>query len=97
MKLDIPSYLFTNSLQSDIEPGLIGDTGLPESVLNSEDSSEHDINKVSKELDMDIIKIPHNNKSSETFKVDDVYCDESISIINEWYKKDFEELDYIQW
>ena len=58
---------------------------------------EQDINKVSNELDMDIIKIPHNNKSSETFKVDDVYCDESISIINEWYKKDFEELDYIQW
>ncbi len=58
---------------------------------------EQDINKVSKELDMDIIKIPHNNKSSETFKVEDMYCDESISIVNEWYKKDFEELDYIQW
>ena len=43
---------------------------------------------------MDIIKIPHNNKSSETFKVDDMYCDESISIVNEWYKKDFEKLGY---
>ena len=59
---------------------------------------EQDINKVSKELEMDItFKIPHNNKSSESFTVGDVYCDESISIINEWYKKDFEELDYIQW
>ena len=58
---------------------------------------EQDINKVSNELDMDIIKIPHNNKSLESLTVGDVYCDESISIINEWYKKDFEELDYIQW
>ena len=58
---------------------------------------EQDINKVSNELDMGIIKIPHNNKSSESLTVGDVYCDESISIINEWYKKDFEELDYIQW
>ena len=58
---------------------------------------EQDINKVSNELDMNIIKIPHNNKSSESLTVGDVYCDESISIINEWYKKDFEELDYIQW
>ena len=58
---------------------------------------EQDINKVSKELEMDIIKIPHNNKSLESLTVGDVYCDESISIINEWYKKDFEELDYIQW
>ena len=58
---------------------------------------EQDINKVSKELDMDIIKIPHNNKSSETFKVEDVYCDESISIINEWYKEDFKKLDYLLW
>ena len=58
---------------------------------------EQDINKVSNELDMDIIKIPHNNKSSESLTVGDVYCDESISIINEWYKKDFEELDYILW
>ena len=58
---------------------------------------EQDINKVSKELEMDIIKIPHNNKSLESLTVGDVYCDESITIINEWYKKDFEELDYIQW
>ena len=58
---------------------------------------EQDINKVSNELDMGIIKIPHNNKSTESLTVGDVYCDESISIINEWYKKDFEELDYIQW
>ena len=58
---------------------------------------EQDINKVSEELEMNIIKIPHNNKSLESLTVGDVYCDESISIINEWYKKDFEELDYIQW
>ena len=58
---------------------------------------EQDINKVSNELGMDIIKIPHNNKSSESFTIEDEYCDESISIINEWYKEDFEELDYIQW
>ena len=58
------------------------------------DNLEQDINKVSNELDMDIINIPHNNKSSETFKVDDMYCDESISIVNEWYKKDFEKLGY---
>ena len=55
---------------------------------------EQDINKVSKELDMDIIKIPHNNKSSESLTVGDVYCDESISIINEWYKEDFQKLGY---
>ena len=59
---------------------------------------EQDINKVSKELEMDItFKIPHNNKSSESFTVGDVYCDESISIINEWYKEDFKKLDYILW
>ena len=58
---------------------------------------EQDINKVSNELDMDIIKIPHNNKSSESLTVGDVYCDESISIINEWYKEDFKKLDYILW
>ena len=58
---------------------------------------EQDINKVSKELEMDIIKIPHNNKSSESLTVGDVYCDESISIINEWYKEDFKKLDYILW
>ena len=52
---------------------------------------------LAEKLDMDIIKIPHNNKSSETFKVDDVYCDESISIINEWYKEDFKKLDYLVW
>ena len=28
------------------------------------------INKVSKELDMDINKIPHNNKSSESFNIE---------------------------
>ena len=59
---------------------------------------EQDINKVSKELEMDItFKIPHNNKSSESLTVGDVYCDESISIINEWYKEDFKKLDYILW
>jgi DhnA family fructose-bisphosphate aldolase class Ia len=58
---------------------------------------EHDINKVSKELGMDIIKIPHNNKSSESFTIEDVYCDESISIINKWYKEDFKKLDYLLW
>jgi hypothetical protein len=58
---------------------------------------EQDINKVSNELDMDIIKIPHNNKSSESLTVGDVYCDESISIINEWYKEDFKKLDYLLW
>ena len=58
---------------------------------------EQDINKVSKELGMDIIKIPHNNKSSELFTIGDVYCDESISIINEWYKEDFKKLDYLLW
>jgi len=26
-----------------------------------------------------------------------VYCDESISIINEWYKEDFKKLDYLLW
>ncbi len=55
---------------------------------------EQDINKVSNELDMDIIKIPHNNKSSESFNIDDVYCDESITIVNRWYKEDFEKLGY---
>ena len=58
---------------------------------------EQDINKVSNELDMDIIKIPHNNKSLESLTVGDVYCDESISIINEWYKEDFKKLDYLLW
>ena len=59
---------------------------------------EQDINKVSKELEMDItFKIPHNNKSSESLTVGDVYCDESISIINEWYKEDFKKLDYLLW
>ena len=58
---------------------------------------EQDINKVSNELGMDIIKIPHNNKSSESFTIGDVYCDESISIINEWYKEDFKKLDYLVW
>jgi len=58
---------------------------------------EQDINKVSNELGMDIIKIPHNNKSSESFTIGDVYCDESISIINEWYKEDFKKLDYLLW
>ena len=55
---------------------------------------EQDINKVSKELDMDINKIPHNNKSSESFNIDDVYCDESITIVNRWNKEDFEKLGY---
>ena len=58
---------------------------------------EQDINKVSNELGMDIIKIPHNNKSSESFTIEDEYCDESISIINEWYKEDFKKLDYLLW
>ena len=58
---------------------------------------EQDINKVSKELEMDIIKIPHNNKSLESLTVGEVYCDESISIINEWYKEDFKKLDYLLW
>ncbi|MBC8295663.1 MAG: sulfotransferase family 2 domain-containing protein [Pelagibacterales bacterium] len=39
-------------------------------------------------------KISHINKSSETFKVEDMYCDESISIINKWYKEDFKYFNY---
>jgi len=58
------------------------------------DNLEQDINKVFKELETNITKIPHNNKSSESFNIDDIYCDESISIINEWYKEDFEKLGY---
>ena len=58
------------------------------------DNLELDINKVFKELETNITKIPHNNKSSESFNIDDVYCDESITIVNRWYKEDFEKLGY---
>ncbi|MBC8421853.1 MAG: sulfotransferase family 2 domain-containing protein [Pelagibacteraceae bacterium] len=55
----------------------------------------NDINKLCDELNMDLsFDIPHNNKSKESLEVKDVYSDESISIINRWYEKDFEELQY---
>jgi hypothetical protein len=56
---------------------------------------EEDINKLCIELDMVLpFDIPHNNKSKESIDVKDVYSEESISIINRWYKADFEELHY---
>jgi len=54
-----------------------------------------DLESLFGKLEMNLpFEIPHNNKSDETFTFEETYNDESLAIINKWYKEDFEILGY---